>query len=59
MKHTTKLFAILLSLMMITSSVSVAFAAKPIDVPDQVGDDVVIIENPVDAVNSQLREMAG
>ena len=59
MKHTTKLFAILLSLMMITSSVSVAFAAKPIDVPDQVGDDVVIIENPVDAMNSQLREMAG
>ena len=59
MKHTTKLFAILLSLMMITSSISVALTAKPIEVPDQVGDDVVIIENPVDALNSQLREMAG
>lgn len=59
MKHTCKLFAILLSLMMVLSTVSVAFAAKPINVPDQTGDDTVIIENPVDAVNSQLKEMAG
>ena len=59
MKHTCKLFAIILSLMMVLSTVSVAFAAKPINVPDQTGDDTVIIENPVDAVNSQLKEMAG
>ena len=59
MKHTCKLFAILLSLMMVLSTVSVAFAAKPINVPDQTGDDTVIIENPVDAVNSQLKEIAG
>ena len=59
MKHTSKLFAIILSLMMVLSTVSVAFAAKPINVPDQTGDDTVIIENPVDAVNSQLKEMAG
>ena len=59
MKHTCKLFAILLSLMMVLSTVSVAFAVKPINVPDQTGDDTVIIENPVDAVNSQLKEMAG
>ena len=59
MKHTSKLFAILLSMMVVLSTVSVAFAAKPINVPDQTGDDTVIIENPVDAVNSQLKEMAG
>ena len=54
-----QLTAILLSLMLIISCIPLAFAAKPIDVPDQTGDDVVIIENPVDAVNSQLKEMAG